>query len=459
MRPQRPTLRARQHIPLVTEGLAKTLGLPVAYAKRAVLGQQTKDLWLEAPVDDDWMAAYRLTVANGKPEVSELRLFPAEPDFLKCPAGEWSGVWRGVAAPAPRHGLSAKVISKVRVHLHLHELPAILEYFQKRGVKADTLDRFGLAVSPPRKTSGRGRKPLSREFLAGIADTYARAVAAKSKRPLHDVADHYDTDIAIVRGWVHKSRLEKLLIGGAWGRSGRGVVGGCGAYPAPDQENQETYVTPLEAAATKEEVRWRHVRKGPAAFFGPRVPNSIGSVTTAVENVGSRAPRARKKDAQDLLTSRLGDIQKGVVVTPKMGRKTLRDGLQAVIDDLKMNGRKSATDTRRRIDLHVLKHFAGERRMSTISAADIERYKAHRLAQHAAPATINRELAALRRAYRLALRGGELVTMPHVALLRENNVRVGFCRARPVCRCSQPSSRVSPSPAQVRVRHRLARVE
>jgi integrase len=51
--------------------------------------------------------------------------------------------------------------------------------------------------------------------------------------------------------------------------------------------------------------------------------------------------------------------------------------------------------------------------------------KAHRL-EVAKPATINRELAALRRAFRLAVRGGELVAMPYVGLLRENNVRTGF---------------------------------
>jgi hypothetical protein len=54
----------------------------------------------------------------------------------------------------------------------------------------------------------------------------------------------------------------------------------------------------------------------------------------------------RKKDAQELLTSRLGDTQNGIVVTPKMGRKTLGEGLEAVINDLRMNGRDSVICTR-----------------------------------------------------------------------------------------------------------------
>ena len=134
----------------------------------------------------------------------------------------------------------------------------------------------------------------------------------------------------------------------------------------------------------------------------------------------------RKGDAQNLLTDRLGAVQRGIVVTPKVGKITLGDGLRAMIDDLKMNRRKSATDARRRIDLHVLRYFAAERRMSTITTADIEKYKAHRLDEKAEPATVNRELAALRRAFRLAMRGGELVAMPYVGLLREDNVRTGF---------------------------------
>jgi integrase len=44
----------------------------------------------------------------------------------------------------------------------------------------------------------------------------------------------------------------------------------------------------------------------------------------------------------------------------------------------------------------------------------------------ASNAEINRELAALRRAFRLAVRAGRLVQCPHVPMLREQNVRRGF---------------------------------
>lgn len=54
------------------------------------------------------------------------------------------------------------------------------------------------------------------------------------------------------------------------------------------------------------------------------------------------------------------------------------------------------------------------------------RYADLRLKERAAPASVNRELAALRRAFRLAVRHGLLLGAPPVPALREDNVRTGF---------------------------------
>ena len=161
----------------------------------------------------------------------------------------------------------------------------------------------------------------------------------------------------------------------------------------------------------------------------------------------------KKGDAQTLLTDRLGDVGKGIAVTPKMGRKTLGDGLKAVVNNLRMNGKKSVVCDRckipccgvaghsnaiqRQIDKHILRHvatadepeggyFNPDRLMATITTSDLEAYVAHRLAQGAAAASCNHELATVRRAFRLAVRGKELVNMPHVPMLTLNNARQGF---------------------------------
>jgi integrase len=146
----------------------------------------------------------------------------------------------------------------------------------------------------------------------------------------------------------------------------------------------------------------------------------------------------KKADAQALLTKRLGDTQRGIISSAKVGTITLADGLKAHVADLKMNGKQSADDTERRIEKHVVWHPADDdepeggyflpgRLMATISTADVEAFKAHRINDDKAkPATVNRELAILRRAFRLAVRGGLLATMPYVGLLEENNTRTGF---------------------------------
>jgi site-specific recombinase XerD len=49
-----------------------------------------------------------------------------------------------------------------------------------------------------------------------------------------------------------------------------------------------------------------------------------------------------------------------------------------------------------------------------VRPCDVTRYIGERLAADAATATINRDLAALKRMYKLALRSGELVRIPFI---------------------------------------------
>ena len=130
-------------------------------------------------------------------------------------------------------------------------------------------------------------------------------------------------------------------------------------------------------------------------------------------------------------------MQKGVIMTPKLGRITLGKGLKAVTDDLTMNGRTAIADTGRRVGKHILFHpatadepaggyFNTDRMMNSITTSDLTAYTARRLEQGASPASCNHELATIKRAFRLALRAKELIAMPHIPMLRLNNVRQGF---------------------------------
>lgn len=136
-------------------------------------------------------------------------------------------------------------------------------------------------------------------------------------------------------------------------------------------------------------------------------------------------------------------------------------------NDLTMNGRKAIAHTQRRIDKHILRrpttadtpatgYFNPDQWMSTISTSDLTAYTAHRLAEGASAASCNHELATIRRALRLAVRGGELVGMPHVPMLKLNNARQGFFERAEFQAILEAPARVSVRAAKVRFHHRLA---
>ena len=97
----------------------------------------------------------------------------------------------------------------------------------------------------------------------------------------------------------------------------------------------------------------------------------------------------------------------------------------AVVLDYRVNGKKTHKEVEGRIRLHLEPFFRG-RRMVSISSDDARAYMAHRQGEGAANATINRELAILRRAFRLAEQDGKVLHRPHIPMLREDNVRQGF---------------------------------
>jgi integrase len=121
-------------------------------------------------------------------------------------------------------------------------------------------------------------------------------------------------------------------------------------------------------------------------------------------------------------------VEKGIPINPKMGRITFEDAAKDLINDYAINGRKTKGHVERRIKLALKPAFQGKRLIS-ISTADIRAYAANRRAQGAANASINRELAALKRMFTLAVQGGKLHAKPHIPMLREDNVRRGFFEA------------------------------
>jgi integrase len=136
---------------------------------------------------------------------------------------------------------------------------------------------------------------------------------------------------------------------------------------------------------------------------------------------------AKKQVAIDLLKIREGDIAKGIPVSPAMLRLTFDDAAADLLTEYAVNGRRSADALERRIRLG-LRPFFGGRVLVSVTARDIRRYVDERQRAGWSNATVNRELAALKRMFSLARKSRRLLAdhVPHIALLREDNVRRGF---------------------------------
>jgi integrase len=138
----------------------------------------------------------------------------------------------------------------------------------------------------------------------------------------------------------------------------------------------------------------------------------------------------KKRAAQDWLDIRAGKIAAGEQLPVKLDGITydeLRKDLDAVYA---VKGIRSLEDTERRM-AYLDAAFTGWRAINITEAA-IDAYVAKRKTEkvpgrdHLVAATINRELAQLRRLLRLAYRRRKLVHVPAITMLPESEPRQGF---------------------------------
>ncbi|MBV8833526.1 MAG: tyrosine-type recombinase/integrase [Acidobacteriaceae bacterium] len=151
-------------------------------------------------------------------------------------------------------------------------------------------------------------------------------------------------------------------------------------------------------------------------------PKGSGRLSKTIEAPWTKQGRIQAEDA-------LSEWRKELGRQPVPGVKVPMSTLfENHLKDMRRQGRDAYNiyTERNRIKKNLLSIF-GKREASLIRKADITAYTDARIQAGAKPATINRELAALRRSLKLALEDGLTVgPIPAIKLLKENNVRKGF---------------------------------
>ena len=126
-------------------------------------------------------------------------------------------------------------------------------------------------------------------------------------------------------------------------------------------------------------------------------------------------------EAESLLQQRLEAAAEGKQPAPPAQKAKFEDLAKLLLDEYRTSGRRSIGRVEDAI-AHLQGFFAGAR-ANEIGSEQIGRYIRRRQVEDGAPATINRELSALRRAFRLAQVAGKTSSRPDISLLPEGNRR------------------------------------
>jgi integrase len=134
---------------------------------------------------------------------------------------------------------------------------------------------------------------------------------------------------------------------------------------------------------------------------------------------------SNKADAENLLKQRIGEVAAGRRVGPE--RATIADLCALVVEDNRLRKLRDAQHVEWRYKAHI-EPVLGSLLVSRFGSAQIRQYVTQRRAAGASDATINRELAILRRGFRLGAQEDPPLVQrqPVIAKLEEDNARQGF---------------------------------
>src|SRR5262245_39525022 len=142
------------------------------------------------------------------------------------------------------------------------------------------------------------------------------------------------------------------------------------------------------------------------------------------ETVRQSAETTDERKARAFLREREGKVALNILVSPQGDRLTLDAAAEMIREDYTANGRKAVGTLAGQLG-HLLEHLGRSTRLARLSTDAIETYKATRLREQAAPATVNRELSTLRRMASLARHRHGLMVKFTIEMFQERNARKG----------------------------------
>ncbi len=165
-------------------------------------------------------------------------------------------------------------------------------------------------------------------------------------------------------------------------------------------------------------------------LYRPKLRNGkFGRIWWMKYYVNGRAIRERtgtnkESEARRILREREGRVAAGQPILPRADRIRYEEVAQDLREHYQTTGSRTTKEAETRLK-HLDRLFAG-RRIAAIAQADITSYVLKRQNEGASNATVNRELATLRRMLRLAYEGGKLFRVPPIRNLKESAPRRGF---------------------------------